>query len=192
LKSYSVWIGIGVVCVLAFLAGDSATETLRFDRSAIANGEWWRTVSSHFVHLSYGHLLLNLAALALAGYVASPRTPIAFQIVAWFWLIAFTGVGLWLWAEDLNYYVGLSGALHGAMLVAIAPSPFYSVKVRWVVGLVIVSKVLWEQTGYYDDMANVEMVGGRTEARSHLYGAMAGLIWVAVWMMTRYIRNRDE
>lgn len=191
MKSSGVWFAIGIVCAVTFFLSDSSTEAFRFDRTAISNGEWWRIVTSHFIHFSYGHLFLNLAALGLAGYVASPCSNLAPQILAWLWLIGFTGLGLWFLAPDLHYFVGLSGVLHGAMLVAIASSPYYSLRVRWVVGVVIISKVLWEQTGLYDDMANIEIIGGRTEPRSHLYGTLAGLIWVVVWFMIRCGRNRN-
>lgn len=189
-RQYGVWVCVGVLTLVALAAGDSFTEYLRFDREAIATGQWWRIFTSHLTHLSLNHLLLNVAALALAAYVASPDTPVRVQLVQWCWLFLVTGGGLWLFAPDLHYYVGLSGALHGAMIIAIAPSPYYSLRVRLIVIAVITVKVIWEQTGFYDDMANAGMIGGRTEARAHLFGAIAGLVWVGIAGLWRRYEQR--
>ncbi len=49
------------VCIAAF--GDAARELLRYERVAIAEGEYWRLLSAHFAHLGYPHQALNLAGL---------------------------------------------------------------------------------------------------------------------------------
>jgi len=45
--------------------GDSVTESLRYDRSAIAAGGWWRLLTAHIVHLDAHHLILNELGLVL-------------------------------------------------------------------------------------------------------------------------------
>src|SRR3569833_4763439 len=51
--------------LLIALAGPSASVPLRYERAAILDGEPWRLVSGHRVHLGWSHLVLNLAVLAL-------------------------------------------------------------------------------------------------------------------------------
>ncbi|MEK9712714.1 MAG: rhombosortase [Thalassolituus sp.] len=192
MRPYLVWLSTGLLALLVFLCGDTASDLLRFDRGAIDDGQYWRFYSSHLTHLSFAHLILNLLALALTAYVADPQLRWWKQVLAWMWLYTVTGVGLWFFAPDLYYYVGLSGALHGALIIAIAASPFYSLNVRMLVIAVILGKVLWEQSGLYDDMGNAGLIGGRTETRAHFLGALAGILWVTVttgWK--RYERRKS-
>src|SRR3981081_3400820 len=45
--------------------GDSVGQLLRYDRSAIAAGGWWRLLTAHIVHLDAHHLVLNGLGLVL-------------------------------------------------------------------------------------------------------------------------------
>ena len=40
-------------------------KLLRYDRSAIAAGGWWRLLTAHIVHLDVHHLILNELGLVL-------------------------------------------------------------------------------------------------------------------------------
>lgn len=188
MRRYAVW---GLLAAVSIVFMFLPPDWLRYDRAALAAGEWWRFFTGHLCHLSWAHLGLNLAALALTAYVAGPARQYRQQCLLWLWLFAYTGAGLFLIAPDLLFYVGLSGALHGALIVFIADSPYYPRHVRWIVIAVVCGKILWEQSPWFDDMANAGMIGGRTETRAHLLGGIAGLLWVGgEYIWRRYEQRR--
>ena len=192
LVRYQIWILLAAISLTVCLAGESATDLLRYDRAAVSEGAYWRLLTAHLTHLTLNHALLNLAALALTAYVSDERISLQRQLLCWLWLFAFTGIMLHLTSPDLMYYVGLSGALHGALLVAIVYSPHYSKVVRAGTAVVISAKILWEQSPFYDDMANADFLGGRVETRAHLYGAIAGALWIlALWVWKHYEQRTD-
>jgi len=78
---------------------------------AIIEGEWWRIVSSMFIHIGALHLLMNMIALYYIGTVVekiygSPR----FLII---YFLAGIGGGLTSFALNVNVSAGASGALFG-------------------------------------------------------------------------------
>jgi hypothetical protein len=61
-----IWL-LGAVLALDLVLGlgDSVAAMLRYDRSGIAAGGWWRLLTAHIVHLDWHHLLLNELGLVL-------------------------------------------------------------------------------------------------------------------------------
>lgn len=161
-------------------------QWLRFDRTAIMAGQWWRLLTAHWVHLSWLHTLGNLGGLLLAAYIAGDlfnRPGIRLYLL---FSMVFTGCGLYWFAPDLGFYVGLSGVLHGLLLVCVFRSPYYSRSVAWLFLLVIGAKVIWEQTPFYDDQAMAGLIGGRVETRAHLLGTLSALLWLAVAALRKH------
>lgn len=177
-RRYSVYlIVIALMAVLGVLQPWSS-EWLQFDRARIDQGELWRLLTTNWVHLSTNHLIGNILGMALFAYIAGPYLNNRLGVALLFWCMLFVGVGLYIYAGYLQRYVGMSGALHGFLLVAPFVSAFYSRRMAWVFFVVIVTKTLWEQTAWYDDMALVGYIGGRVETNSHLMGTVAGMLFL--------------
>jgi len=187
LHRYSLYVSVMLVMLVLGLCQPWSSQYFQFDRVAIASGEVWRLFSASWVHLSTNHLLGNLAGMALVAYIAGSYLNNRLGIALLFWSTAFVGIGLYLWADNLQRYVGMSGALHGLLLVAPFVSGFYSRRMAWVFFVVIVTKTLWEQTPWYDDMALFGYIGGRVETRSHLLGMIAGVLFL---MALKYFRQQ--
>ena len=177
--------------VLALAALEPASGNwLRFDREAIAAGEVWRLLTAHWVHLSWPHALGNLGGLLLLAYICGEQLNRAYMLQYLLFSMLFVGGGLYWLAPDLLYYVGLSGVLHGLILVGIFRSPFYSRRIAWLFLLIIAGKVIWEQTPWYDDNALQGVIGGRVETRAHLLGTLSAVLWLIASQVWQYLWRR--
>jgi rhomboid family GlyGly-CTERM serine protease len=110
------WFGLlGAALVLLSLGGESWTLALRYEREAILHWEWWRLLTGHLVHGSPRHLLMNeLGILLVAGLLARDYTLPAWVGIYLASMLAID-VGFVFFQPQLPWYVGLSGASHGAV-----------------------------------------------------------------------------
>ena len=170
-RARSPWLVLLVLCILLQALG--AGPCLEFDRAAIDQGQLWRLLSAHLVHLGWNHLWLNMAGLALvalffAGYY-SARSWLALLLFS----SLFTGLALHWLNPQLQQYVGLSGVLHGLFVVgAWGERRRYRLSGYLLLGLIVV-KLLWEQ-GFGALPGSESMAGGHVLVDAHLYGAIAG------------------
>ena len=189
MRDYVLYLFLLVTIVLLMLAEPVSSQWLMFDRSAIDDGQLWRVLTAHFVHLSPMHLLGNAMGVILLGYVAGRSLSNALGVALLAWCLLVVGLGLYVFADYLERYVGLSGVLHGLILVAPFISPFYSRRIAACFLVLIIAKVLWEQSSFYDDMAMVGMIGGRVEANAHLLGTIAGLLFLLAYYLVGYVKG---
>ncbi len=163
-----------MVALLSVVAqGLDWVEAWRYERTLLGS-EPWRLVSGHLVHLGWNHLVLNLTALLVlwALFGGAMR--------AWAWGVTFIGCalvisgGLYLRDSTLVWYVGLSGVLHGLLVVgALANLPNDRYRSLLLLALVV-AKLAWEQSSG-SDSGTAELVGGAVIINAHLYGALGGL-----------------
>ncbi len=174
------------LAITATIAATVALQTLigatllRYDRAALADGELWRAVTGHLVHLGPRHLVLNLAGLVLVNALVGAHLRLAGWAVVFVVSAVTISAGLWLAVPTLKWYVGLSGVLHG-LIVAGALSALTDPRERLfavAVIAVIAGKLAWEQVvGPMPGTAAA--AGGRVVVEAHLFGALGGLIGAA-------------
>jgi rhomboid family GlyGly-CTERM serine protease len=170
---------IAIFCLATALAGDEGREWLRWDRDGIANGQFWRIVSGHFVHLSWSHFLLNLGAFFLVWMIVGDRFASRIWILLITVCVAGMGLGFWFMAHELQWYVGMSGLLHGllmaGLIVGVRSSPTESL----LIVSFVVAKLVFEQlSGPLPGSESVS--GGAVIVDAHLYGALSGTIFAAL------------
>lgn len=168
----------GLSLAVAFL-GDTGRAALRYDRLAIADGEFWRLVTGHFTHLGSTHLLLNLAGLVLVWLLVGRYLSTGRWIVVLAIALAVTSAAFWFVDTGLLWYVGLSGLLHG-LLVAGALAGFRVLPAESaIIVLIVFGKLAWEQmAGPIPGSESVS--GGAVVVNAHLFGAAGGAIAAAI------------
>lgn len=176
-----------IVATLLLFGGDTAREWLRFDRGGIGHGELWRLVSGHLVHLGGSHFVLDAIGLALVWYLVGD----AFKSAGWA-IIALASIcaidaGLWFINPELQWYVGLSGLLHGILAAGIVVSLQKPQLELLALGVLLVAKLGWEQL--YGPLPGSESSsGGPVVVAAHLYGAIGGGL---AGLLTLVIRVRS-
>ena len=162
-----VWLLLILLSLAAVLAlGDNISAVLRYDRSAIAAGGWWRLLSAHIVHLDSHHLILNELGLVLMwSLFAQDFDPVDWCTIVLCGALAI-GCGLWWLSPHVAWYVGASGVLHTVMGAGAANHLVMRTWDRWILTLGLSGKLASEHWG---GPASPLVV---TDA--HLYGAAAG------------------
>ena len=180
-------IAIIVIAGLLMLGGETLRVALRFDRAGLADGELWRIITGHFVHLGPEHFLLNAAGLVLVALlVAGEFRPLQWALLG-IACIAGIGAGLWILNPELAWYVGLSGLLHGWLAAGVVGLLINGRPDGWPLAILVAAKLALEQ--WIGPLpGSTEATGGPVVVDAHLYGAATGVI--AALLATRLGRRR--
>jgi rhomboid family GlyGly-CTERM serine protease len=174
-------LGLCALLLLPVLAGDPGRAALRYDRAALAAGEWWRLLTAHLVHLDLDHAVLNSLGLVLMWALFAgdyrPRQWLAIMLGT----VAAIDAGLWLRDSTVAWYVGSSGALHGMMAAGTLAHVRRGDIDGWLLAAFIVAKLAYEQWAgalpFSDSHTSVVV-------DAHLFGATGGVL-VAAFMRPR-------
>jgi len=169
--------GVALLVVLALIlalagTGPRGREALDYQRSELAQHQWWRLFSAHWVHLSWQHALLNCVGLALLWVLFARE----FSPRRWLWILllstASIDAGLWFLRPGIEWYLGASGVLHGALAAGACALYRRGDGLGAAVVLLLVAKLVYEQQSGGSVFAqNLPLV-----ADAHLFGALGGLV----------------
>jgi rhomboid family GlyGly-CTERM serine protease len=175
-------LGACLLLLLPTLTGDRGRDLLRYERGALADGEWWRLVSAHLVHLDLRHALLNAAGLALVWALFARDYSLKAWVGIFLGAIAAIDAGLWLGDSTVQWYVGSSGVLHGAMAAGAIAHLRAGERDGWVLAALLAAKLLYEQSiGALPLSGNDPVV-----VDAHLYGVLGGAA-VAAFLTPRRV-----
>jgi len=176
--------GAALLAVLGLLLGlcalgDWGRVALRYQREPLAQGQWWRLLSAHLVHLNWTHALLNCAGLVLLWILfAREYTPRRWACILLASIVAIDA-GLWFLRPLVEWYVGSSGVLHGALAAGALSMYRRRDGTGAAVLLLLIVKLAYEQRGgtslFASDLPLV--------ADAHVFGVLGGLL--GAWLPRR-------
>lgn len=175
LRRHAVPLAIAGLAAAAELAGNAGRLALRYDRSALEAGELWRLVTGHLVHLGPSHLAMNLIALGVLVFVLPWLARPADWLLSGLFATLAIDIGLYVFHPAIDWYVGLSGVLHGfwaaGVVLAVGERRFEAVPLAILLAL---------KLGYEAVVGPVPLSGdiaaGPVVTQAHAWGSAGGLI----------------
>lgn len=150
-------------------------DSLRYERILILQGELWRILSAHFVHLNLTHLSLNLAGwwifILLSSSSFKPKR-VSLAILS---LALGISALMILFQPQLQWYLGFSGVLYGLLIIsgvqlALNQESWLGLTLIGVISL----KLAWDT--YNNQAYSAELIGASVVLSAHWYGLFLGLI----------------
>ena len=168
------WIFVAAMLAIMVILQLFDFRDLRYQYDWLANGEYWRLLSAHWVHVNWRHLMLNAAGLLLCMSIASPRWLIPHWVV--YHLILALGISILFYLRNpqLEWYAGYSGVLFGLYLLAAIDLYPHEKIIALLLAAAISIKVILEQTSDLK-LDSSEFIGSPVIIDAHLYGILLGL-----------------
>jgi len=184
------------VIALFGIFGELFNPILAYQRVAIIDGQWWRLLSGHLVHLGLVHTGMNLLGLVLI--IQLFRGIISTRL----WWLAGAGqcvlisTGFILFNPELESYAGLSGLVHGFLVMALVIA-FWEAKqfhrgVAVIMIAAVAAKLAYERLPAYSADYLQAYMEAPVIVDAHLYGAVAGLAMGIGYGGWRYCINLSK
>ena len=159
-------------------------ESLAFERTAIAGGEFWRLLSAHVVHTNDAHLTMNLVGVLALWLLQGDE----YNVRDYLTVALATAVGLsfclYFFDSSIIWYAGLAGLLHGLFAWSVTGDIHARRHIGALLAVGLLGKLLLEQT--FGAAPNAEkLIGHPVVLDAHLYGAAIGSLIGALMLYVR-------
>ena len=170
---------VGGGVVTALFPGWSAW--LVYDRPAILSGEIWRIFTGHWVHFSTSHLVCDLLALGVAGWIIETQKLPHF---GWLCLLApwLISAALLLFEPQMKLFGGLSALATTAIVYLALCGLHDAAPWRWICLAALLGfagKIIFEMTTGRMMFATTGEVPMTVSVTSHIAGAVIALLFTA-------------
>jgi rhomboid family GlyGly-CTERM serine protease len=155
---------------------EATRQLLAYERTGVVQGQWWRLLTGSLVHVGWMHLALNAGVLLLgAGLFAGLRSPLAWLVAL---LVCAVGsmLGLHLFSREVHWCMGLSGPLHGLLVIGAVDLWRRGERLGWLLLAAFVTKVAWEQLAGAGS-GTAGLIGAAVVVDAHLWGLLSGALY---------------
>jgi len=190
-SSWLLLIAILCCCLFFEIFRDSLNSILRYQSDWSETGEYWRVITGHFVHLGMAHFLLNalglIAIWLMYGQVYSHKGWVIFIIICCMGM----SLGFTFFDSSLEWYVGLSGLLHGLVYFALTPVLYKNYKEGHLfkkfeditIAVIFGVKVIYEKTIGAVPFTSSSS-GGEVVVNAHFYGTLIGIMLGTIYLVS--------
>ena len=183
-RFYFIWLVL--VCIIMFILQQiipGFTEMFVLNEKAVSGFEFWRFVSGIFLHGSVGHLLYNMFALGLFGFMLEKL------IGSKRFLLVFFVSGIVANMISVNFYsssLGASGAIMGIIGALALIKPMMMVWAFGVIMPMFIAAILW----VIGDVIGIFIPDGVGNI-AHLSGVGVGII-MGIFLRGKRIKKRKR
>ncbi len=180
----------GLALALLALHALAPGDALEYQRRLLAD-EPWRVLTAHLVHINWTHALVNAAALWIVARLYAEDLGARRQALALGASALAISAALALLYPSIDWYRGLSGALHGLFFAGAAkwllserPRTFRRL---WLPATLFVGgwvKVALEQPGGATT-PHAQWLGAAVVPQAHFVGALCGTVLGALFAATQ-------
>jgi rhomboid family GlyGly-CTERM serine protease len=177
-----------MVSIVLAISEPLSSYWLAYDRIQLDNFQWWRILTAHFLHTNITHLLLNITGLTLLWALHGHYFKMACYMSQFFVLCLGTSIGLYVFAGQMQWYVGLSGVLHGLFIIGAYLDIQNQFKTGWIMLLGVWLKVVHEQIyGASEEVA--KLIAAHVAIDAHLFGTITGSIIILYYLGIKKLRT---
>lgn len=172
-----------VIITMCFLIFGAMPEALLFDRNKIIEGEYWRLITGHLVHIDFPHFAWNMTALLVLGSILEMRYKITLgkQLRIHLFSALLISILVMCWRPELQWFAGLSGVLNTYFVLFLWHIWLdFKHPVTILVAIGTLSKITFEAI---DGYSVVRVSDFPVVFEAHAAGIVAGILIVAVGLV---------
>ena len=176
------------ISTILALTEPMSSDFFAYDRAQLNDFQWWRLITGHLLHTNTPHLLLNAVGLVLLWALHGHYYKMHHYLLQFLMLCLGTSVGLYFFAEQMQWYVGLSGVLHGLFVTGAYYDIQNKFKTGWLMFIGVWLKIIHEQIyGASEDVA--ELIAANVAVDAHLFGTITGSIIILYYFLADFQAN---
>lgn len=180
-KGWFIPLLLAILAFAASFSGEQAARAWRYERADIIDGEIWRLLSGNLVHADANHWLFNMLTLGLLWLLYEKYISPLWGVFILTATAMGTTLGLLLFNPQLQWYVGLSGALHGFIVAGALITLRNEPKLQSALLVLVLVKLVIEQLS--GPLGGTQQwISVKVAVDSHLYGALTGLFFGLVYI----------